>query len=97
MLRFSCFLNSWKTFRKMRNLAMCLGILSASTFFLVTAKDKLFSDAVSKLNFEFPKSHVYMNTDVDIIVSVLWYLDGSGKKMIECSKNNSAMKLIRKR
>ena len=76
---------------------MCLGILSASTFFLFTAKDKLFNDVVSKLNFEFPKSDVYMNTNVDIIVSVLSYLDGSGEKIMERSKKNSSVKPILKR
>ena len=76
---------------------MCLGILSASTFFLFTAKDKLFNDVVSKLNFEFPKSDAYMNTDVDIVVSVLSYLDGSEEKIMERSKNNSAVKPILKR
>ena len=80
-----------------RNLTMCLGILSASTFFLFTAKEKLFNDVVSKLNFEFLKSQVYMNTDVDIVVSVLWYLDGSGEKIMERSKNNSPVKPIPKR
>ena len=76
---------------------MCLGILSASTFFLFTAKDKLFNDVVSKLNFEFLKSHVYMNTDVNIVVSVLPYLDGSGEKIMERSRNNSAVKPILRR
>ena len=76
---------------------MCLGILSVSTFFLFTAKDKLLNDVVSKLNFEFPKSHVYMNTDVDIVVSVLRYLDSSGKNILERSKGNSAVKPTPKR
>ena len=58
MFRFSCFLNSWKIFRKIRNLTMCLGILSACTFFFFTAKDKIFNDVVYELNFEFPKTHV---------------------------------------
>ena len=75
---------------------MCLGVLSASAFFLFTAKDKLFNDVVSKLNFEFPKSYVYMNTDVDIVVSVLWYLDGNEEKIMDSSKNNSALKPIPK-
>ena len=92
MFRLSCFLNSWKTFQKIQNLTMRVGILSAPIFFLFTAKDKLFNDVVSKLNFEFLESHVYMNTDVDIVVSVLWYLDGSREKIMERSKNNSAVK-----
>ena len=92
----SCFLNSWKTFQKTRNLMMCLGILSTSTFFLFTAKDKLFNDVLLKLNFQFPKSHVYMNTDIDIVVSFLSYLDSSGEKIMECSRNNFALKPIPK-
>ena len=64
---------------------MCLGILSTSTFCLFTAKGKLFNE-----------SHVYMNTDIDIVVSFLSYLDSSEEKIMECSRNNFALKPIPK-
>ena len=37
------------------------------------------------------------SADVDIVASVLWYLDGSREKIMERSKNSSAVKPIPKR
>ena len=67
------------------------------TSFFLKAKDKLHNDIISKLAFEFPESYSQISAEVDVVVSVLWYLDGTVQKIVNRSENNSSVKPIPKR
>ena len=61
----------------------CKQSLRVVLAFFVLANVNLFNDVISELDFQFLKNHNNINKDVDFIVSVLWYLDGTVKTWTE--------------
>ena len=70
--------NSWKLLSR-----ECKQSLKVVLAFFVLAKDNLFNDVISELDFQFLKNHNNINKDVGFIVSVLWNLDGTVKTWTE--------------